>query len=290
MQQQQQHKQPPQQRQLLQEYTAAAARLQSKMAVVACARAVYPHYNTNSKFPADATTQRTTRSTRARDVASVRAEQVQVVRAKLQAGVQEGAARIDSIARIAARLEHSGRQAHASAADADSQFDSVARLVAYAALLEHPLSPQTPAAVQTLRNEVSGWLQAHRAELTSGLNRQNGLAAAPGHKDSDVTELEGKAYTQWCHRFRNRGCWGDQYSLQALAEVLDLDIHVWSTRGELYDLSVTPGCSTTAAGRTDCHPRGGSSSSARHRVRIELLELPGGVYSPVVNTHATHLQ
>ena len=272
-------------RQLLQERTATDARRRSQMGVAACLRGVYPHYNTGPKFPADTNTQSTRSS--ARDVASVSAEQVQVVRAKLEAAVREGATRINRVAQTATRLAGSGRQAHASAADANSQFDSVARLVAYAALLQHPLSLQAPAAAYTLREKVTVWLQAHRAELTSGLNRQNGLAAAPGHEKTDVTELGAKEYSNWCRRFRDHHCWGDHYSLQALAEALDLDIYVWNTRGVLYDLRVTPGCSTT--GPTNCYSRGGGSR-ARHRVPVELLEVPGGVYCPVVNTHVTHWQ
>jgi hypothetical protein len=283
---QMQHPRLPHQRErlLLQERTAAAARFRSEVAVRACAIVVCPQYNTNPKFPVDTTTQGARPS--ARDVTSVSAEQVQVVRGKLEAETREGEARIDRVAQTATRLAESGRQVHASAADANSQFDSVARLVAYAALLEHPLSRQAPTAAHTLREKVTVWLQEHRAELTSGLNRKNGLAAAPGYETTDVTELGGEEYTKWCRRFRDHHCWGDQYSLQALAEVLGLDIYVWSTRGALYDLSVSPGCSTT--GPTDSYPRGGGGR-ARHRVPTELLELPGGVYYPVVNTHILHL-
>jgi len=276
---------PPQRSQrqrLQQERTAEDARLRSKMAVAACAAAVYAPYNTPSAvFPAAAAATAAAAPPAARDVASVSAEQVQAIRRELEAAVHEGAARVDRIARTAARLADSGRQAHASAADANSQFDSVARLVAYVALLEHPLSRQAPASAATLRGRVTGWLQAHRAALSAGLNRQNGLAAAPGHDSADVTMLSVHEYHRWCHGFSHTR-WGDQYSLQALAEVLDLDIYVWSTRGALYDLCVTPGHRRPTAG--------GGGGGARKRAPIELLELPGGVYCPVVDTRVTHLE
>lgn len=266
----------------LQERTAAAARQRSEMAVVACSLAVYPHYNTPSaKFLANSSRLRTPPT--ARDVASVSAAHVQAVRGELEARVRTSAASVDQTARTAARLAESGRQAHAAAADANSQFDSVARLVAYAALMEHPLSTQTPATADTLRVRVAVWLQANRATLDTGLNRQNCLAAAPGFNCTNVTEMAGAQYDMWCRGFKpckdNR--WGDQYSLQALAEVLDVDIYLWSTRGELYDLRMTPG---RRIGPAAC------SRGVRERKPIELLELLGGVYCPVVDTRVTHLQ